>query len=110
MRLLVEDAVEIADLTVGAYTEIRRMGWQIVGDEAISFYVTTLRMPSMVFERLADRLDEVDRALSRDEMPPSVLSRPRTRGLPVGGSFPERGIRGSAGASPKGEEPLLLDI
>ncbi|MDN3718892.1 hypothetical protein QW131_05860 [Roseibium salinum] len=64
MRPLVEDAVEVRDLTVAAYREIRQLSLHVVSDEAVSLYIATLRMPSMLFERLADRLAEVEKKVS----------------------------------------------
>ncbi|CTQ54195.1 hypothetical protein LP7551_02727 [Roseibium album] len=65
---LVEDAIELRDLAVGAYNEVSRTDWQTATDEAVSLYVATLRMPTMLFERLAGQLKEVDRDLSRSSM------------------------------------------
>lgn len=64
IRPLVEDAVEVRDLTVAASREIRELSLRAVSDEAVSLYIATLRMPSMLFERLADRLAEVEKKVS----------------------------------------------
>ncbi|MCX2723193.1 hypothetical protein [Roseibium salinum] len=40
------------------------MSLHVVSDEAVSLYIATLRMPSMLFERLADRLAEVEKKVS----------------------------------------------
>jgi hypothetical protein len=65
MQPLVEDVIEVRDLAVGAYQEVSQASWQTAADEAVSLYVATLRMPTMLFERLADRIEEVERDLSR---------------------------------------------
>lgn len=65
MRPLVEDAVELQELADGAYREVSQLNWQEASDEAVSLFIATMRMPTMLFERLADKLDEVNRDLDR---------------------------------------------
>ncbi|WP_422375878.1 hypothetical protein [Roseibium sp.] len=65
MRPLVEDAVELQQLADGAYREVSQLNWQEASDEAVSLFVATMRMPTMLFERLAEKLDEVNRDLDR---------------------------------------------
>ncbi|MES0808324.1 hypothetical protein ABLO27_02500 [Roseibium sp. SCPC15] len=64
VRPLVEDAVELKNLAHGAYTEVRQVSWRKAADEAVSLYVATMRMPTMLFERLAERLQEVEKKMS----------------------------------------------
>ncbi|PVB63370.1 hypothetical protein DCO57_00695 [Labrenzia sp. 011] len=65
VRPLVEDAVELRELAVAAYGDVRNVNWREAADEAVSIYVRTLRTPALLFEGLAERLDEVDRKMSR---------------------------------------------
>ncbi|POF28824.1 hypothetical protein CLV41_11174 [Roseibium marinum] len=65
VRPLVEDAVELKELAVGAYKEVRQVNLLDAADEVVSLYAKTLRMPTLLFEGLAKRLDEVERKMSR---------------------------------------------
>jgi hypothetical protein len=65
VRPLVEDAVELGDLGKKAYGDIRRADWQRLRNEAIDVYVACLRMPSMLFERLADTMKELETEVKR---------------------------------------------
>ncbi|MEM9633816.1 MAG: hypothetical protein AAGA50_20975 [Pseudomonadota bacterium] len=65
VRPLVEDTVELKNLVHGVYREVRQVSWQRATDEAVSLYVATMRMPTMLFERLAERLQEVERKMSQ---------------------------------------------
>lgn len=69
MQPLVEDAVELKDLTVAVYREVKQVDWDTATDEAVSLALAAMRMPTMLFERLADRLDEVERNMSRKQEP-----------------------------------------
>ncbi len=68
---LVEDAVELHVMAENALREIGQLDLEKAADEAISYYVATLRMPSLLFERLSDELGEVS-----DTMEERVQSRP----------------------------------
>nr|WP_319386983.1 hypothetical protein [uncultured Roseibium sp.] len=52
-------------LATGAYRELRGFNWRAACDEFVTMYVTAMRMPSLVFERLADRLDKFNDDISR---------------------------------------------
>ncbi len=65
MRAVVADAVELRDLLQESGREISRVDVGTAIDEAKSIYVAMVRMPSMLFERLADQLDRVARQASR---------------------------------------------
>lgn len=73
VRPLVEDAVEVRDMTAAAYGEVRQLSLDIVSAEAVSLYVATLRMPSMLFERLAERLGEAERKMSMPAQDSTVV-------------------------------------
>lgn len=64
-RPLVEDAREVKMLATGAYRELRGFNWRGACDEFVTMYVTAMRMPSLVFERLADRLDKFNDDISK---------------------------------------------
>ena len=72
-RPLVEDAAELKKLAISAYVEIRDFNWRAARDEFVSLYVAVVRMPSLLFERLAERLDEFNDDLSKraDERSPA---------------------------------------
>ncbi|MES0879298.1 hypothetical protein [Roseibium sp. SCP14] len=74
VRPVVEDAVELQKLAQGAYREIKQVSWREVSDEAVSLYVATLRMPTMLFERLAERLQEVERKMSQQAKDDTLAS------------------------------------
>lgn len=79
VRPLVEDAVELKTLATGAYQEIRDFNWKVAYDEFEALFVTTMRLPSLVFEKLAERLDKFNEDLSRradDTTPATSGSRP----------------------------------
>ncbi|WP_035901110.1 hypothetical protein [Labrenzia sp. DG1229] len=65
VRPLVEDAVELKTLATGAYREIRDFNWKVAYDEFETLFVTTIRLPSLVFEKLAERLDKFNEDLSK---------------------------------------------
>jgi hypothetical protein len=62
---LIDDAVELQDMAKEAYREVRELDLRDAADEAVSHYVAALRMPSLLFERLADQLDDVNDTLER---------------------------------------------
>lgn len=62
---LVEDAVELQVMAENALREIGQLDLEKAADEAISYYVATLRMPSLLFERLSDELGEVSDTMER---------------------------------------------
>ncbi len=62
MQTVVEDAEEVGDLARGAYRDISSVNLREAAEEARSFYVAALRMPSLLFERIADQLREVARS------------------------------------------------
>lgn len=64
-RPLVEDAREVEMLATGAYRELRDFQWRAAYDEFVTLYVAAMRMPSLVFERLAERLDKVNEEISK---------------------------------------------
>ncbi|KZM50364.1 hypothetical protein OA90_10755 [Labrenzia sp. OB1] len=65
VRPLVADALELRDLAVGAYQEARDVNLRDTADEALSLYIRTLRMPTLLFEGLSERIDEVERKMAR---------------------------------------------
>ena len=65
VRPLVEDAREVEALATGAYRELRAFQWRAAYDEFVTLYITAMRMPSLVFEQLAERLDKVNDDISR---------------------------------------------
>ncbi len=81
-RPMVEDAVELQTMTTAAYQELRAISWRRVFDEFVSPYVTAMRMPSLVFERLAERLDKFNEDLSKRAAgtPPTAADRDRLSG------------------------------
>ncbi|WP_299471531.1 hypothetical protein [uncultured Roseibium sp.] len=64
-RPMVEDAVELKTLATGAYREVRDFRWKAATNEFVTLYITAMRMPSLVFERLADRLDKFNDDLQK---------------------------------------------
>eukprot|EP00903_Cladosiphon_okamuranus_P001423 g1421.t1 len=67
MRPLVEDAVELKQLAEGAYSEVSQLDWQEASDEAVTLFVVTMRLPTLLFDRLGEKLDEVGRDLNRNK-------------------------------------------
>ncbi|QFT32737.1 hypothetical protein FIV00_19765 [Labrenzia sp. THAF82] len=65
IRPLVEDAVELSDVAEGAYHEIKSVSLSEIADEFVSIYVDTMRLPTTLFERLSDRLGNVEADLKR---------------------------------------------
>ena len=63
-RPLVKDAREIEALATGAYRELRDFQWRAAYDEFVTLYVAAMRMPSLMFEKLAERLDKVNDDIS----------------------------------------------
>lgn len=60
MRPLVADAAELGDLGEKVYRDFRQVSWQRLMNEAMDVYVAGLRMPTMLFERLAEKMKEVE--------------------------------------------------
>ncbi|MBN9669974.1 hypothetical protein [Roseibium aggregatum] len=87
IRPLVEDAVELQDLGQAVYNEIDRISWQQSVDEAVSLYVATLRMPTNLFERLSERLEEVERKLSKSQIAKRRQSDPVSAWRTISSSF-----------------------
>ncbi|GAB4513577.1 MAG: hypothetical protein Tsb0019_11020 [Roseibium sp.] len=77
MRPVVEDAVELKELAQGAYSEVRQIGWKTAADEAVSLFAASLRMPTRLFEELADRIDRVDRDMKRAQRAGTVARLPQ---------------------------------
>ena len=65
VRPLVEDAVELKQLAEGAYRDVSQLNWQQASDEAVSMFVATMRMPTMLFDRLAEKLEKVEQDVKR---------------------------------------------
>ncbi|MCK7614233.1 hypothetical protein [Roseibium sediminicola] len=65
LRPLVEDAAELNALAQGAYQEVSELSLKDTTDEAVSLFVATMRMPTLLFERLAEKLDAVEKDLNR---------------------------------------------
>ncbi|MEE4012464.1 hypothetical protein V1T76_10400 [Roseibium sp. FZY0029] len=84
---LIDDAVELQSMTIKAYREVRDLDLRDAADEAVSYYVAALRMPSLLFERLADQLDDVDDTLERrtqaEPVPRKVVPIGHGRPVPV---------------------------
>ena len=79
---LVEDAVELHVMAENALREIGQLDLEKAADEAISYYVATLRMPSLLFERLSDELGEVSDTMEKRVQMRHARGRPATwRGL-----------------------------
>lgn len=64
-RPLVTDTVELKDLAVAVYRNVSQLDWEEVTDEAVLLFVTTMRMPTLLFERLEDKLEDVERDMDR---------------------------------------------
>ncbi|WP_269582639.1 hypothetical protein [Roseibium sp. Sym1] len=60
VRQLVEDAVELKQLAEGVYREVGQVNWQTASEEAVTIFVAALRMPTMLFERLAEKIENVE--------------------------------------------------
>jgi len=65
MRPVVEDAVELKELAQGAYREVRNIGWIAAADDAVTLFTASLRMPTRLFEELADRIGKAEREMKR---------------------------------------------
>lgn len=65
LRPVVEDAAELSALAQGAYHEVSELNLKDASDEAVSLFVATLRMPTLLFERLAEKLEAVEKDLNR---------------------------------------------
>lgn len=65
VRSMVEDAREVEGLATAAYRELHGFQWGAAYDEFVTLYVAAMRMPSLVFERLAERLDKVNEDISK---------------------------------------------
>jgi len=100
MRPLVEDAVEVSELVEGAYREVSRLDWQETSEEAVSLFVATMRMPTMLFERLAERLEEVEQDMQRrsraEASEPETVDLAEEAGLQLDGSGQGRAGSGQA--------------
>lgn len=80
VRPVVEDARELGDLAEGVYREVRLLSKQAASEEAVSLFVATLRMPTLLFERLAERIEAVERDLDRRRRV-EALGEPKDRPL-----------------------------
>ncbi|QDG78070.1 hypothetical protein [Labrenzia sp. PHM005] len=60
MEPVVEDAVELQDMASAVYRSVESINWRASAEEAKTLYITALRMPSMMLERLEVRLGEVN--------------------------------------------------
>lgn len=103
IRPLVEDAVELQGLAQGAYDEVREVSWKRVAGEAVTLYVSTLRMPTMLFERLADRIGDVERQMKRRQRVDAASDpdMPRPALVVSGTQFKGRWQTGTARHQPK---------
>lgn len=72
LRPLVEDTVELKELAQGAYREVAQLDLRTASEEAVSLFVATMRMPTMLFERLAEKLDAVEKDLDQRKAAKSV--------------------------------------
>ncbi|MEP2707489.1 MAG: hypothetical protein ABJQ71_20480 [Roseibium sp.] len=63
MTPVVEDAQEIRQMAVASYRIIGSIDVRSAAREAKTLYVSTLRMPSMLFERLAENLEKVNASI-----------------------------------------------
>lgn len=74
-RPLVEDAIELQVMAKNAYREVRQLDLQKAADDAIRHYVAALRMPSLLFDRLADEIGEVNDKMEQSvRVDPAALS------------------------------------
>ncbi len=60
MEPVVEDAVELQVMASAIYRSVETIDWRASAEEAKTLYITALRMPSMMLERLEVRLGEVN--------------------------------------------------
>jgi hypothetical protein len=60
VRPVVEDAIELKQLAEGVYREVGQLNWQTASEEAVTIFVAAMRMPTMLFERLAERIENVE--------------------------------------------------
>jgi len=65
LRPLVEDAVELKELAQGASRAVAGLDLEAASSEAVSLFVATMRMPTLLFERLAEKLDAVEKELNQ---------------------------------------------
>jgi hypothetical protein len=77
LRPVVEDAVELKELAEDAWRKARRTGWRTAADDAVSLFTASLRMPTRLFEELAEKLDRVDRDMKRARRVGAVERLPR---------------------------------
>lgn len=61
----VEDAVELQDLANAVYREVAQTDWKGASDEALTLFVAAVRMPSLLFERLAEKVEGVEKDMQR---------------------------------------------
>lgn len=87
VRPLVEDAVELKQLAEGVYRDFSDVDWETASDEAVTIIVAAMRMPTMLFERLADTLDEVDRDMKRRQRVDATTAGPEPHVKKAGLTF-----------------------
>ncbi|MEP1930940.1 MAG: hypothetical protein ABJJ37_06660 [Roseibium sp.] len=72
MTPVVEDAQEIRQMAAASYRVIGSIDVRSAAREATTLYVSTLRMPSMLFERLAENLEKVNASIELANGKPTV--------------------------------------
>lgn len=65
VRYMVEDAAELQQATSRSYQEIRNFPIASAMDDAAAVAVVVVRLPTLLFEQLADRLGEVNKKISK---------------------------------------------
>ena len=62
---MVEEAVELQVLANTIYRDAARTDWQAVSDEALSLFVSTLRMPTSLFEQLSEQIEDAEQKMQK---------------------------------------------
>lgn len=65
MTPVVEDVQEIKQMAVASYRLVSNIDVRTAAREATTLYVSTVRMPSMLFERLAENLEKVNASIEQ---------------------------------------------
>jgi len=101
VRPLVEDAVEVGDVAEAAYRKVSQLGLQATSDEAVSLFVATLRMPTMLFERLSEKLEAVEKDVKRRKRADAAVGAGDLRTVKAGVSRMEAGAGGDLVVRPR---------
>ncbi|MEP5625070.1 MAG: hypothetical protein ABJP82_21060 [Hyphomicrobiales bacterium] len=71
---VVEDAIELHEMAVASYRVVSKIDLVTSAREATRLYVSALQMPSMLFDRLAENLEQVNRSMGIANGPAAVSS------------------------------------